>query len=143
MTATVGPRPAESLGPEGGRSGRLGFGILALAALRVLDAITVLLGVAGVTGFALPALSVLPTGWPLLVVQLFDVALAALSLLAAAGLLGMRRWAWILTMLLIGLGLVVSLLGQVTGEGSDLRLALQVVSVLFLNQRAVRERFGT
>jgi len=143
MTASVGSGPVETLRPEDGRSGRLGFGILALAVLRVLDAVTVLLGLAGAGGFAVPAMALVPPGWPLTLVQALYLGLALLSLLAAAGLLRVRPWAWILTMLLIGLGLAASLVGQVSGDGSDLRLALQVVSVLFLNQRAVRERFGT
>ena len=134
---------AETLGSEGGRSGRLGFGIIALAALRGIDSLTVSLGLTGVAGFTLPAAALVAPGWPLAVVQAIYLVLAGLSLVAAAGLLRVRRWAWILTMLLIGLGLAVSLVGQVAGDGSDLRLALQVASVLFLNQRAVRDRFGT
>jgi hypothetical protein len=74
-------------------------------------------------------------------VSLLIVVLVALRLVAALGLwLGWRR-GWVLTMLLVGISLVVDLLLYIGGQPMYLRMAMDVVIALYLNQGAVREYF--
>jgi hypothetical protein len=73
--------------------------------------------------------------------SLVIVVLVALRLVAAVGLwLGWRR-GWVLTMLLVGISLVVNLWLYWNGQPLYLRMAIDVVLALYLNQGAVREWF--
>jgi hypothetical protein len=79
-----------------------------------------------------------------------DEALAAAYLLlglveltSAVLLLRLRRAGWTLAMLLAGVSLLLQIVGYVAnGTLTTLSLGLHVVSVLYLNQRQVREAFG-
>jgi hypothetical protein len=69
------------------------------------------------------------------------IGLVILRLVAAAGLwLGWRR-GWVLTMLLVGASLVIDLWLYWNGQPLYLRMAMDVVVALYLNQKAVREFF--
>jgi hypothetical protein len=70
-------------------------------------------------------------------------ATAALKVVVAVGLWMGSKWAWVLTMLLVGLSLVVLILLYVAGvdEPRYLRLAINVVIAFYLNQGLVREYF--
>jgi uncharacterized membrane protein (DUF2068 family) len=66
---------------------------------------------------------------------------ALLRLVAAVGLwLGSRR-AWVLTMLLVGIGLLFSLYIYWVGDPPYARLAIDIVIAFYLNQGAVRDYF--
>jgi lysylphosphatidylglycerol synthetase-like protein (DUF2156 family) len=66
---------------------------------------------------------------------------AVLRLLAAVGLwLGSRR-AWVLTMLVVGVGLVFSLYIYWVGDPPYARMAIDIVIAFYLNQGAVRDYF--
>jgi hypothetical protein len=70
-------------------------------------------------------------------------AIAALKVFAAVGLwLGSKR-AWVLTMLLVGLSLLILIALYLSGadEPRYLRLAINVVIAFYLNQGLVREYF--
>jgi hypothetical protein len=70
------------------------------------------------------------------------IALVVLRLVAAVGLwFGWRR-GWVLTMLLVGISLILDLWLYWNGHRLYLRMAIDVVLALYLNQRAVREYFG-
>jgi uncharacterized membrane protein (DUF2068 family) len=69
------------------------------------------------------------------------LVLAALRALAAVGLWTGARWAWVLTMLMVGTGLVLSLYLYAKGDPPYLRLAIDVVIAFYLNQGAVRDYF--
>jgi uncharacterized membrane protein (DUF2068 family) len=69
------------------------------------------------------------------------VVLAALRLVAAVGLWRGSRWAWVLAMLLVGIGLLVSLYLYALDDPSYPRLAIDVVMAFYLNQGAVRDYF--
>ena len=82
-----------------------------------------------------------------------DLAVAAVTSLVAAyfvaalaaGLLmlRMRQLGWTITMLLAGLGLASSVyLWFAQGTTLEIWVAVQVVTVFYLNQRQVREAFG-
>lgn len=68
--------------------------------------------------------------------------LGALRLAAALGLVARLRAAWVLAMLLTGIGLAGSLAGYALGRPDDLLLLLEVLSAFYLNQPEVRATFG-
>ena len=59
-------------------------------------------------------------------------------MIGVIGLLGGTRWGWVLTMLLVGLGLVFDLLQYLNGVPVPISLALHVLAAFYLNQRSVR-----
>ena len=66
---------------------------------------------------------------------------AVVRLLAAIGLwLGSRR-AWVLTMLVVGIGLFFSLYVYSVGDPPYVRMAIDIVIAFYLNQGAVRDYF--
>jgi hypothetical protein len=67
------------------------------------------------------------------------VAVAVVEIAAAVGLWRGSRRAWVVTMLLVGVGLVAGLVLRWAGEPSYLRLAINMVMALYLNQGAVRD----
>ncbi len=71
-----------------------------------------------------------------------ELTLAALGIIGVAGLLARQRWGWVLTMLLVGLGLLVGLIRYLIGEPDPLGLLLNVVAAFYLNQRSVRAMAG-
>jgi hypothetical protein len=74
-------------------------------------------------------------------ISLILIGLVALRLVAAAGLwLGWRR-GWVITMLLVGLSLILDLWLYWNGQRLYLRMAMDVVLALYLNQGAVRQYF--
>lgn len=75
-------------------------------------------------------------GMPLLI-----VALAALRIVAAVGLWMGSRWAWVLTMLMVGIGLIVSFAVYWLGDPAYLRMAIDIVIAFYLNQGIVRDYF--
>ena len=52
-----------------------------------------------------------------------------------------RRWAWLLAMILIGLGMVIDLASYVRGSVLHIPMIINVVMVFYLNQRDVRRVF--
>jgi hypothetical protein len=71
------------------------------------------------------------------------LALGAAALTAAIGLLRLRRWAWVLTMLMVGAQMAANLWEYVVaGERPYVEMLLDVVLVFYLNQREVQRAFG-
>ena len=71
------------------------------------------------------------------------LALGAAALAAAIGLLRLRRWAWVLTMLMVGTQMAANLWEYVVaGERPYLEMLLDVLLVFYLNQREVQRAFG-
>jgi hypothetical protein len=70
------------------------------------------------------------------------VAVAALRIVAALGLLARVRAAWVLVMLVTGGGLALTITGYALGRPDDVRLLLDVASAFYLNQPGVRAVFG-
>lgn len=122
------------------RSGSRPLGIWLLAAA--------LLGNAAASGLFFAGIDPWP-GEPLVIQALLDtnvgsasIALSGvLSLIAAIGLVLRLRWAWVLTMLLVGIGLATDLVFVLEGESVRIRLLTEAVMALYLNQRALREVF--
>lgn len=74
-------------------------------------------------------------------ISLIIVVLVALRLIAAVGLWAGWRRGWVLTMLLVGISLTLDLWLYWNGEHLYLRMAIDVVLALYLNQGAVRAYF--
>ena len=128
MDVPVIPRPA--------RSRRWPFGILAVAALRILNAIGLLfaafeLGRSPIAGVPLPVAD-------LTVVRAGELILAVLTLIGVLGLLLFKRWGWVLTLVLVGVALAGDLIRSALGEPVYLSLLLHVVTAFYLNARSVK-----
>ncbi len=112
-----------------------------LALIQILEAglLVAALGGFRVVGQAgLPA-ELLTYGMP---GQYAIIAVAAIRLMAALGLLTRHRAAWVMVMLVTGGGLASTLAGYLIGRPDDIRLLLGVASAFYLNQPGVRAVFG-
>jgi lysylphosphatidylglycerol synthetase-like protein (DUF2156 family) len=118
--------------------GRRPLGVAVIAVFLLVDALVVTVQLAADT----PLTTSIDT-----LLEISDVApggvllLAALRAVVAVGLwMGSRR-AWVLTMVMVGIGLVVSLYLYAQGHPPYLRLAIDVVIAFYLNQGSVRDHF--
>src|SRR5690349_13792506 len=117
------------------------FGVNAIVVLLFLSALievgtggaAFILTLAGNTTL----LNMLPESEPLALSQFALVAIeGTVDLAAAIGLLMMRRWAWVLVMLIVGYRMATNLwLHFSGGSGYELELVLDVIIVFYLNQR--------
>jgi hypothetical protein len=111
------------------------FGVTVIALLQALNAAAVALEVSVVRndrfGWEGSNISLLGTG----------NILGILGLVNAAGLWRLQRWAWVTTMLWVGLVLLVSLGAYFDGKPSYPVMALGVLQVLYLNQSRVQAVF--
>lgn len=123
--------------PRRGRIGRWPFGILMVAALRLLDALGLGAVVfAGAEGLPLGGAPIL--GGDSALALSLDLVLIILTLAGIVGLLLFRRWGWVLTMVLVGLSLLGDLIRVATGDPAYVSMLLHVVAAFYLNQRSVR-----
>jgi hypothetical protein len=84
-----------------------------------------------------------PTTIQLIGALMLLLAIAAAALAAAVGLVRLRRWAWVLTMLMVGTQMAANLWEYVVaGERPYVEMLLDVVLVFYLNQREVQRAFG-
>jgi hypothetical protein len=74
--------------------------------------------------------------------NLLAVILAVLLVVSAAGLVLLRRDAWVLTMVLTGLLVAGDIVGFVNGTVDYVWMALNIVTVFYLNQVDVRAAVG-
>jgi hypothetical protein len=116
--------------------GKWPFGILVVALLRIIDAVSLFAVALGVRDVPLTGLPILADS-PILT-RSVDLVLAAATILGVVGLLAYRRWGWVLTMVLVGVGLCGELLRVAIGQPDHLGLLFLVVSAFYLNQRSVR-----
>jgi hypothetical protein len=134
-------RASETAAAESGLLvGRWPVGILIVASLRIIDAVSMAaigLGVRGLPTDGLPALADSP-----MLTRSADIVLAAATIIGVVGLLAFRRWGWVITMILVGVGLLVELIRVAIGQPDHLGLLLLVVSAFYLNQRSVRAMAG-
>lgn len=128
MDVPVTPGPA--------RSRRWPFGILAVAALRILNAIGLLMAAfeLGRSPLAGPPLPFSDST----VIRSGELALAVLTLIGVVGLLLFKRWGWVLTLVLVGVALAGDLIRHAIGDPAYLSLLLNVLTAFYLNARSVR-----
>jgi hypothetical protein len=117
------------------------FGVYAIAALLVLDAVAIALGASNpelsrTLGFHVRFGE--RVDWPLV-----EYVVAGLIVVVALGLLLLRRWAWVATMVLIGAGLATGIWLYFNGTERYVNMLLNVFVVFYLNQRAVQAAFET
>jgi hypothetical protein len=120
--------------PAGGQA-LPSFGIIVVAALRLFDAIGLIVITLGLGQLPL-------TGFPILgdegVTYWLNLFYAGLIITGVIGLLARQGWGWVLTMVLVGLGLVGEIIRYLNGTPDPLGMAILVVSAFYLNQRSVR-----
>jgi len=105
--------------------------------------------VAGATLVAVQPTSVMPSS-PDLVLLLRQMpwlgpvfaAYGALLVIAALGMLARRRTGWLLAMVVTGVLVAFDLYGFANNEADHLWMALNIVTVFYLNQRDVRAVVG-
>ena len=133
---------SDSAAPESAlRVGRWPVGVLIVAVLRIIDAVSMAAIGLGVKGLPVDALPILENS-PILT-QSIDIVIAVATIIGVFGLLAFRRWGWVLTMILVGLGLLAELIRVAIGQPDHLGLLLLVVSAFYLNQRSVRAMAGS
>jgi hypothetical protein len=69
------------------------------------------------------------------------VFLAALGVIIAVALLGMRSWAWLAAICLQGIGLASALYGYFRNRPNYFGMLIGILLVLYLNQHEVRAAF--
>jgi hypothetical protein len=117
--------------------------ILANALALALEAILVYFRLPGATSadlqdlFAVRAVDSLARA--LLVVT---VAVLAALIAVAFGLWRLRRWAWVATMIIIGIGLATDILGYFHGNPHYAGMLVHVLIVFYLNDREVQSLFA-
>jgi hypothetical protein len=133
---------------QGARSvrSRYPLGILVIVALTVLRCLSIVAALLKVQGGDLVQwlrdISPLPdtsdgTATAVIVTALL-IGLLVASLVTIVGLLSWRSWGWVLAIILSGIILAIDLGWWYSGEARYLSMALNVVSVFYLNQRDVR-----
>jgi hypothetical protein len=120
--------------------GRWPFGILVVATLRIIDALTLAAIGLGLRGLPVSGLAIVASSPTL--TRSIELIIAAAIIVGVVGLLAYRRWGWVLTMILVGLGLAHELIRIWIGQPDHLGLLLLVVSAFYLNQRSVRAMAG-
>jgi hypothetical protein len=117
------------------------FGVYAIAALLLLDAVALVTAASNESmarvlefHFQVDALGHLPVlSW----------VGAALLVAVTLGLIALQRWAWVGTMVLIGVGLAIGIWLYFAGTPQYPNMLLNVLVVFYLNQRSVQEAFET
>ena len=113
---------------------RWSFGLLAVAILRLVDASNYGLNAFQLGGFGsgLPRINDVPF------THAVELAFAILTVIGVIGLLAGTRWGWVLTMLLVGAGLLFDLIQYLNGHPVPISLGVHVLTTFYLNQRSVR-----
>ncbi len=74
-------------------------------------------------------------------VLIFGVSALALAI-TAVGLWLLKRWAWVATMVLVGIGLFTGIWQVLLGRPLDITLLFNVIVVFYLNSRDVQNAFS-
>lgn len=119
------------------------FGIYAIIVLLLLN--TSILFLPGVAAF-LERMGVLLPGAGSLVsdpqARIPNLIIASVNLITIVGLLLLKRWAWVATMVLAGISMAVGLVLYFEGRPLYITMLLNVILVLYLNQRDVQAIFA-
>ena len=122
--------------PASGRARPLG--VVVIAAFLLIDSAFALVQLLVDTPFATRVATLVELApWVPAALALFAIT----RIVAAVGLWLGYRWAWILTMLAVGVGLVFGLGMFWRGDPSYPRLLLDTIMAFYLNQQAVRRHF--
>ncbi len=135
--------------PSGPARRRLPVALYILAGVMLFRAVLAFGVVAGATMVSLEPVGLLPSAPDLvdLVRQMpwagpAFAAYGAVLVIAALGMLGRRRTGWLLAMVVTGVSIALDLYGFATNQADHLWMALNIVTVFYLNQRDVRAVVG-
>lgn len=152
----------ETVDPTLRETRRLPFGVYAIVALLILllfayvvELIILLHGesdwpilgtIAGVAGFISKELGLtgaitVRVSSPQFTIAAICLGIVAMSL-AIIGLLRRQRWAWVLTMMLMGVALLAGIWEHIQGAPNYAALLVYVVVVFYLNERSVQRAFA-
>ena len=114
------------------------FGLYIIIILQVLIALSLAAGLIllQVTGVDLPLLL-----RDQFLFKIYGWIIVGVFLLASLGLLRLKRWGWVLSMLLIGTNLVYNIWLYFQGDAHYLDMVANIVIVFYLNQRDVQAPF--
>jgi hypothetical protein len=119
------------------------FGVSVIIFMLVLYVL--FFGIALFSLFELPfgeyTLDIIETDNPMIARFLFLLIISVQSLIIV-GLLQLKRWAWVLIMVQVGLSMMSDLWGYFYGDYSFISMILNVVIVFYLNQREVQRAFS-
>ena len=121
--------------------------IFILSLILTIVSLAVTLYQAGVLGVpdpfgALQAALQTDQGLIFLALIVIETALIVIIVVATIGLYRLRRWAWNLAMLLLGIGLALNLLNYLRGDPAYVLMLVRVIAVILLDQEPVRFAFG-
>lgn len=133
--ATVGEYRSDSLPATRKRP----FGLYPIIGLLLLGALSVLADVR-LFKLSLPTQSLPDFGNPLWTDALGYAVVTLISLLVV-GLWFLKRWAWVATMILVGIGLAFGIWGYFQGAPTYISLLINSLAVFYLNQREVQRAF--
>ncbi len=132
--ATLTPEAAPGAPPRLGRP----FGVYVIVCLQLLHVVSVLLEAEripyDVSGLLLP--EYVGAGAPAV-----SYAGAALLVIVSVGLWLLKRWAWVATMFLTGVWLASGIVRYWQGTPAYVGMVINVLIVMYLNQRAVQQAF--
>jgi hypothetical protein len=118
------------------------FGIYAIIVLLLLNiSILFLPGVAAFVeriGVVLPGASSLVTDPQAMIPNLI---IATVNLITVVGLLLLKRWAWVASMVLAGISMAIGLVFYFEDRPLYITMLLNVILVFYLNQRDVQATF--
>jgi hypothetical protein len=126
---------------EGPGDRRIPFGVWAVAILSITLSILLLLDATGIRPSNSNTILAQTAGTSRFLDWIIG-GVAVVGIAAAIALLRLLTIGYIVTIVLAGVGLLNAIASQLVGRGDDVRLALLVAVVLYLNQPAVRALFG-
>lgn len=115
---------------------RLPFGIIVIVFLQTLS----LLLSGSAPGLSLSDTLLLGAGVAVNY-YLLHFALNLLSIIVIFGLLRLRRWAWVLVMIQLGMVMALDLVLYFAGSPQYASMLISVVTVFYLNQSEVQDAF--
>lgn len=115
------------------------FGIYAVILLILLTQLLILLTYLDILPLYISAL--FPVGSGTRLADAYHILNAVLAVLMVVGLWRLRRWAWVLTMILVGVDLAVGLWTYLHATPDYLGMLIDVIMVFYLNQGDVQETF--
>ena len=115
------------------------FGLYPIIGLLLLGVLSVLADVR-LFKLGLPTQSLPDFANPLWT-DVLGFAVAAGMLLLVVGLWFLKRWAWVATMILVGIGLAFGIWGYFQGVPTYINLLINTLAVFYLNQRDVQRAF--
>jgi uncharacterized membrane protein (DUF2068 family) len=115
------------------------FGLYVIIGLLLLRVLSVLADVS-LFKLGLPTRSLPDFANPLWT-DVVGLVLAALTSFLVVGLWFLKRWAWVATMILVGIGLAFGIWGYFQGAPTYINLLINTLAVFYLNQRDVQRAF--